>query len=247
MLHKDENGYIVVETVGGFVLFIFFVISILSLVNVVSVQNRVHYALSQTAQELSMYSYILEVTGAADIIKDTGVRADKAKTGINELRTSLNGVLNGIQGVAQSGQSGNIGGVIENGQSVGNNAQNAGNQIGGMLEDPMETLGNFFAMATINAKDALAQQLVEPVFEKYMVSGDASPDEYLKSWNVVDGMAGMDFSETTFIDSEGNIELVVRYRIKYSFGALPLPFDELHVTQKAKIRAWLDGNGKGYS
>jgi len=63
---KNEDGYIVVETVGTFIPFLLLVISILSLVNIVSMQARIHHALTQTANTLSMYSYVLKVTGIAD-------------------------------------------------------------------------------------------------------------------------------------------------------------------------------------
>ena len=37
---KDQRGYIVVETIGAFLLFVFLNISILSLINIVVVQSR---------------------------------------------------------------------------------------------------------------------------------------------------------------------------------------------------------------
>ena len=39
---KDERGYIVVETIGSFLLFVLLVLSILSLINIVAVQARIH-------------------------------------------------------------------------------------------------------------------------------------------------------------------------------------------------------------
>jgi len=54
---KNEKGYITVETLGTFLPFVFLVVSILSLVNIVTVQTRVHYALTQTANTLSVYAH----------------------------------------------------------------------------------------------------------------------------------------------------------------------------------------------
>ncbi|MCL2813906.1 MAG: hypothetical protein FWD23_04840 [Oscillospiraceae bacterium] len=50
-----ENGYITIETLGTFLPFVFLVVSILSLVNIVTVQTRVHYALTQAANTISVY------------------------------------------------------------------------------------------------------------------------------------------------------------------------------------------------
>jgi len=57
-MKKDQHGYIVVETIGAFMLFVFFVASILMLINIVAVQARVHNAITQAAETVSMYSYI---------------------------------------------------------------------------------------------------------------------------------------------------------------------------------------------
>jgi hypothetical protein len=65
-MKKDENGYIVVETIGSFTLFVLFMASILTLINVTTVQARVHYALTQTANELATYSYVVHASEIAD-------------------------------------------------------------------------------------------------------------------------------------------------------------------------------------
>ena len=74
---KDERGYIVVETIGSFLLFVLLVLSILSLINIVAVQARIHYALTQTAQTISMYSYTLDVIGVADAVANNAAQAER--------------------------------------------------------------------------------------------------------------------------------------------------------------------------
>ena len=59
-MKRDQGGYIVVETIACFTLFVFLMMSILSLINIVTVQARVHYAITQAAETLSMYSYTLD-------------------------------------------------------------------------------------------------------------------------------------------------------------------------------------------
>lgn len=57
-IHEDTRGYIVVETILAFVPFTMAMLGIVMLINVVSMQSRVHFALTQTAHELSIMSYL---------------------------------------------------------------------------------------------------------------------------------------------------------------------------------------------
>lgn len=69
-MRRDEKGYIVVETIGCFILFLFLNASILSLINIVTIQARVHYAMTQAAEAVSMYTYTLDTLGFAEHIVD---------------------------------------------------------------------------------------------------------------------------------------------------------------------------------
>ena len=55
---KDERGYIVLETISAFLLFTLLVIAILIIISIVTVQARIHYAITQTCETVSMYSYL---------------------------------------------------------------------------------------------------------------------------------------------------------------------------------------------
>ena len=56
-MRQDQRGYIVVETIGSFLLFTLLIVSILTMINIVTVQARVHAALTQACETVSMYSY----------------------------------------------------------------------------------------------------------------------------------------------------------------------------------------------
>ncbi|MDR0492005.1 MAG: hypothetical protein LBH28_12255 [Oscillospiraceae bacterium] len=94
---RDEDGYIVVETVGTFVPFVLLVISILSLVNIVTVQARVHYALTQAADSLSIYCYSLEVLGIADNLTTLDNKANRVAKEADAIKTDLGTVFSGIK------------------------------------------------------------------------------------------------------------------------------------------------------
>ena len=67
--YNGYNGYITVETILLFVPFALVIVAILSLVNMITVQLRVHHALAQAANTVSIYSYALSAPGAADNIQ----------------------------------------------------------------------------------------------------------------------------------------------------------------------------------
>jgi len=89
-MNKDENGYIVVETVGTFIPFVLLVISILSLVNIVTMQARVHNALTQAANMISIQSYMLYSSNMSDGIMDLNNKS-------NEIKEEIKSVMTGIE------------------------------------------------------------------------------------------------------------------------------------------------------
>jgi len=220
-MEKNDNGYIVVETVGTFIPFLLLVISILSLENIIALQARVHNALTQAASTLSMYSYVLEATGVADNL----ITMDEKAGAISD---SINSVLSGIDSISK----GNI--------PSGNNILG---QLGSMLDDPkgmFQSAANYGLSTAINYASA---QMVSPLVERYLTNGDLSGSDYLHSV----GVERFDITDCVIIDRNGNIKITASYEIEYTFGALRLPFrPTLRVTQTAITKAWLNGSGEGY-
>lgn len=233
-MRKDENGYIVVETIGAFIPFILLVVSILSLVNIVTVQTRVHYALTQAANTLSMYSYTLEVTGVASALTTLDNKATKARKEANAIKNDINVIFDAINSLSRGEREYGKGGSI--------------------ADDPKAALQLVMGYGANEGRNALFAQLARPLVGRYLANGNMNGDEYLKSVHVINGLEGLEFyslgkgaNNSVLIDKDGNIKLVVRYEIEYKFGALPLPFKpKLGVTQTVKTKAWLNGSGKGY-
>ncbi len=243
-MYKDENGYIVVETIGTFIPFVLLIASILSLVNIVTVQSRMHYALTQAANTLSMYSYSLEVTGVADKLVQIDNKANKVRKEKNEIISDIGKVFEGIKNV--SFQEAQVQGeVLTKG-------------VSGMIEDiidnPEQALQGILNYGLGEISNAAFEQGLRPLITRYLSNGSMTGEEYLKSVNVINGIDGLKFyapnslgGSSTLIDEDGNVKLVVNYAIEYKFGALPLPFTpKLEITQTVKTKAWLNGSGKGY-
>lgn len=257
-MRRDENGYIVVETIGSFLLFVFLMISILSLVNIVTVQARIHYAMTQTAETVSMYAYTLEVLGVADHMQNSAQQAQKAETEIYTLQKNINEVLDQIESL-------NIDGIKASGQKTYDQVSDF---VSSAREDPKAILQEFMNLGLQQAGSlAFESLIVSPLMERYLSSGTMSGDEFLRAFQVIDGIDGLDFADvdlvsfdtetgrftstanndSSILTANGNVKLTVRYKIDYTFGALPLPFGELEVTQEVMTKAWLNGLGEGYT
>ena len=246
----DEKGYIVVETVGAFIPFVVLIVAVLSLINVITLQARVHYALTQTANTLSMYCYTLEVLDVADALKDLDDRSSRVRAGADGLKTDINGVIEGISSLsfAKAG---------EHGSSALDRVLDFG---GSIADDPMSVIQSFAQYGLNEGASLIFEQLARPLVGRYLSDGDMSGNEYLESVDVIGGLSGLEFYEFTLfdlgsighnnsalIDKNGDVRLVVQYDIEYRFGSLRLPFrPSMHVTQTAVTKAWLNGSGKGY-
>ena len=223
-MHKDENGYIVVETVGTFIPFVLLVVSILSLVNIVTMQARVHNALTQAAKTISVYSYVLKATGVADSLMSADSKASSTAENINA-------VMNGIESLSRGG--GFDAGAV-------NRALSAAEDMAG---NPKTMIQNFANYGIGELRSLASEQLVRPLVGRYLANGDISGDEYLKSVRVVN----FNFGDCVIIDRNGNIKLTVDYEIEYTFGALRLPFGPtLKISQTVVTKALLGGSGDGY-
>lgn len=230
-IRKNENGYIVVEAVVSFVLYLFLIMSILSLINVVVLQARIHNAITQAATSLSMYAYVLEITGAASAMSGF----DQSSDNTGEMIGEINNLIDSISRLDVEGAGDSGGYVISTSKDIVNNPIGAVIQLAETGAD--------------GAIDAAFEELVSPLVNRYLSSGGVKGDQYLQYAHVVGGIDGLDFSGSELIDDSGKLKIVVNYKIEYSFGGLKFPFTEryLEMNQVAVTKAWLNGNGDGYS
>lgn len=254
---RDEKGYIVVEIIGCFLLFVLLNFSILTLVNVTVVQARIHYALTQAAETVSMYCYALDCMGAAEHLTNMAGKAERTEAEINGFKTNINGVMNGIESLGS--------GAISNGlNEIGEHGEAAVNQAAGWVDDissdPKAVLQNLASLTLDKGLSELFEKMVRPLVGRYLTNGGIPGDQFLRDFHVIDGLDGLEFAnamavfdpdhmgttDSSLLTSSGNVKIVVQYEIEYGFGALPLPFNTLKVTQEVMTKAWLDGRGEGY-
>ena len=58
--NKSENGFITIEATFSLVMFIAAAACMVSLINIFILHNRIQYAITQTANQLSTYMYIYD-------------------------------------------------------------------------------------------------------------------------------------------------------------------------------------------
>ncbi len=256
---KDERGYIVVETIVAFMLFVFLNLSILSLINIVVVQSRVHYALTQAAETMSIYSYTLEAMGAADHLVRSADRADRVEQDAATVAGDINGVLNALESMDLS--------------ALRDAGEDTYEHVGGIAEhianDPKDVLQNLMNYGLQEGGSFLLATCMKPLMDRYLTNGTMSGDAFLEAFHVNGGLDGLRFysfdpvgydagthrltsggrNDSMLLDKDKNLKLVVEYDIDYSFGALPLPESfrgKLHVTQMVVTKSWLGGHGERY-
>ena len=236
---------------GAFVPFLLLMISILSLINIIAVQARVHYAMTQAANTISMYSYALELLGVANDLTALDEKAYRADSAVSEIKDGIDAVLNMARGAEGTGDMSGGGGSISR-------ALEQGEQL---LGDPKETLGMFVSYGLDHLWDMLFDELARPLVGRYLSNGDMTGDEYLRACGALNrktgakGLAALEFynhadrnlGRSSLIDRNGNVKLVVEYEIAYTFWSLELPFKPtLRIAQTVSTKAWLNGSGKGY-
>jgi hypothetical protein len=251
---EDESGYIVVETIGAFMLFVLLLASILSLIQITAAQSRVRYALTQTALELSMYCYVLDAMGLSGHIMKldadaaaTQGRIDTVQESFENAQEGLAAALGGLGALKDNPlELENLNAVLDGVDMTTKAAGAGGAVLKEAASDPKKTFVYLARYALDAGKNAAVSEfLVRPLMSKHLADASRGADERLEAGGVSGGLDGLDF-KVRLVDSQGDISIVANYQIEYSFGALPLPFAKLDVSQTAKTRAWF-GSGTGYS
>jgi len=249
-IQKDEQGYIVVETIGTFVPFVLLLVSILSLINIVTVQARMHYALTQTANTLSTYCYVLEVLGMSDSLMGINKKAGKTAEQIGEIKDNINAVINALDVFNAT-----LGDIEDGLDAIGSLVDIADR----MTADPEALFQDLMCYGLEELLSVALEEMARPLVARYLRNGGMTGDEYLKNAGVVDrrravsGLKALQFYQfsnlgtgnSALLDMHGNVKLTVTYEVKYMFGILPIG-PTLRITHTVVTKAWLGGSGKGY-
>lgn len=233
-MRKNQDGYLVVETLGSFIPLVLVMVTILSLINLISLRSQVHYAITQTAGELSMYSYVLKPLGVLDSLQAIDSAATEAQGLVDETTSYVTGITTGITNVANATTATEVSSSIE---AMIDGISGLSNTATSALNDPMAYISPFLNLGINLSINAFVGEMVTPLLNKHLSNGDIDGDTVLKSYGVVDGIDGISLNGSSFIDQNGDITIVATYEVDYNLGWISL--GTLTITQTAKTKAWI--------
>lgn len=211
---NKERGAIVVEATISLSMFIFVIFTILSIVNIYYIQGKMNTAVIYAAKEMSQYSVAYYKT------KDTQF--------VGDVKEGLEGLTGALGNRVTSGVSNALG--VDQGL------------VGDVLNDFSPT--DFIIDLATQGRDMVADYGAEKiaktlVSQNLRASGDASTESYLKFYNVVGGLGGVDFDGTTFLGDNQEVTVVAEYEVEV-IKLLNLDV-KFKFKSMAKSKAWGSG------
>lgn len=220
---KDDKGVLTVEATISFTIFMMVILTILFIMRIVYAYALVQHAVSQTAKELSMYTYLYQVSGLGGMV---GELQDGAKKGEEKFNADAESIVKIYEELAGNWDSETLGTVKE--------------EAGNLTTDPMKILGNVKDAIVGNAsKDAVNKGFSE--ISRAMMAGyiaadsdGAGADQKLKALQVIGGLGGLNFSASSFFEDGQTIDIVVCYTLD---PILPIDLmPEMNLMNRASIR-----------
>ena len=231
----NEAGYIVVETLFSFTMLIMVMTVITSLINIVSIQSRIQYAITQTAQEMSMYAYVTRCL-SEDREEDYEIGNDDAFSWVISAQDSLDALSTGITEFSNNIAAGITGLFID--------------------DFAAEIMRELATAPNPVAEQLIMEDAVKSVFTKYLsedlLHAESQANDYLVKSGVystdgsLKGLSAVSFTNSagvmsTMLDSNDDTVVTVAYKIEFNlFNIIPLPL-YLDVEQTARTKAWLGG------
>ncbi len=212
---KTSRGALTIEASITYPIFLMVIVTFLYLMRVVYAYGLIQHAVSQTAKEMSMYTYIYQVAGLGELNEDF----QGAVSGRTE---QFNSDVENVVGLYEEFSSGNF----------------SGSYTG--TTDPTEMLKNIGSVLLgeggQEVNNQLFQMVVKPLMEGYIGADSEgnSADERLKALRVVGGFEGLDFSASRFFEDGSTVDIVVCYQIDPLFPIDIMP--EMNLANRAHVR-----------
>lgn len=215
-MHRGTNnkGTLTIEASISYSIFLMIIITILYIMRVVYVYGLMQHAVSQTAKELSMYSYLYQVSGLNDLNQQI---ADATSERTKTLNKDVGEVIQFYETFSSGDFTAKYNGTTS----------------------PKEILKNIGAAILGEAGKEVNHQLFETVarlmIESY-VGADSqgnSADERLKALRVIDGIKGLNLNSSSFFEDGQTIDLIVCYTIDPILPIDILP--EMNLANRAYI------------
>ena len=212
---RGDAGALTVEASITYPFFLMIIVTILYLMRIVYTYGLIQHAVSQTAKELSMYTYIYQVSGLNEL-------RGQVSSSVSGRTEQFNSDVGEVVGLYEAFSSGNFSGSYGGTTNPADLLKNIGSVLLG--EGSRELNSQFF------------QLVVKPMMEGY-IGADAngnSADQRLLALRVINGFSGLDFSSSRFFEDGATVDLVVCYTIDPIFPIDIMP--EIHLANRALVR-----------
>lgn len=214
---KKQKGSLTVEASISYSVFLMVIVTVLYLMRIVYAYGLMQHAVSQTAKELSMYTYLYQVSGLNEVNQGiAGATSDRRE----QFNTDAEEIVQFYETFSSGDLTASYNGTTNPKELFKNIAGALLNKVGGELNHQL------FELA------------VRPLLASY-IGADASgqsntADARLKALRVVNGMSGLNLDSSHFFEDGATIDLIVCYTIDPVMPIDILP--ELHLMNRAYIR-----------
>ena len=214
---KDHSckGALTLEASIAYPLFLMVIVTFLYIIRIVYTYGLIQHAVSQTAKEISMYSYVYQVAGINDL--NSGVQSSTSGR-VDQFNADVENVVGLYETFSSGDYSGSYTGTT----------------------DPVDILKNIgsvlISSGSQELNDGLFELVVRPMVEGY-IGADAngnSANERLLALRVIGGTGGLDFSSSHFFEDGSTVDIVVCYTIDPLFPIDIMP--EINLMNRACVQ-----------
>lgn len=215
MKRKNQEGAIVVEATISLTTFMFLVVTILTIVNICLVQAKMGTLVHGVAKDISNYTYIYTMTGLNEREQVISGKADYARNGLETVKENSTDAFSAIE-------------------SIGNVAMDS------------EFWNSMLSLLTEGGiqegKAIVIDKICKSAAEKRLETAEKSADAFLIGMGIEDGIAGLDFKDSSFCAGGGDdITIVVSYKV-HIIKLLGVDF-EFNFEQCAATKTWCAASG----
>ena len=235
MEKKDTcRGALTVEVLLFLIPFMMAFLTIINAGRFVQSEMLIHHAITQTAKQISVYGYVLTKTNITDQMISTNNKSSKFKT---DASNTVDSVKNFSNSVSDFTTTGDLQSVIDSGNA-------AYTQLSDYFSDPDAIATGVMSMVKSDIRGAamtyVAGELSRASIKNSIGKVNDDVDTYLTNLGIVDGLSGLDFSQTKWIsvgEGKGDVQIVVTYTMKNNIFP-QFDFGEYEVRQCASTLMW---------
>lgn len=214
-----QKGALTIEASISYSIFLMIIVTILYLMRIVYTYGLVQHAVSQTAKELSMYTYVYYVSGVSGLYNDLQDASSGRK---DQFNTDAESIVK----LYETLENGDIEGLKDYSYEGSTNPKD-------LLKD---VIGAAMNEAVGDAHNQVWTLVARPMIAGYIGADSKgnSADERLKTLSVVGGLSGIDLSSSRFFENGTTIDIVACYTIDPIMPIKILP--ELNLCNRAVVQ-----------